>query len=68
MMDKRTTHAAGQRRLRGVSRRVLISLILAVGLIAAGAILAYAEVIEPPNSGGLIAVGPVSGENGFPAW
>jgi hypothetical protein len=68
MIDKTTTHAAGRRRLRGVSRRVLISLVLAVGLIAAGGILAYAEVIGTPNSGGLTAVGPTSGENGFPVW
>jgi hypothetical protein len=68
MIDKTTTHAAGQRRLRGVSRRVVISLMLAVGLIAAGGILAYAEVIGTPNSGGLVAVGPTSGEHGFPVW
>jgi hypothetical protein len=68
MIFKTTTHAAGRRRVRGVSRRVLISFVLAVGLIAAGGILAYAEVIGPPNSGGLVAVGATSGEHGFPVW
>jgi K319-like protein len=68
MMDKRTTHAAGRGRLRGLSRRAVISLVLAVGLIAGGAIFAYGAVIGTPNSGGLVAVGPVSGETGFPSW
>jgi hypothetical protein len=62
------THAAGLRRLGGLSRRALVSLVLAIGLVAAGGILAYAEVIGTPNSGGLVAVGPTSGENGFPVW
>jgi hypothetical protein len=67
-MDKRMTHAAGLRRLGGISRRAVVSLVLAIGLVAAGGILAYAEVIGTPNSGGLVAVGPTSGENGFPVW
>lgn len=67
-MDKRTTHAAGRRYLRGLSRRAVISLVLALGLIATGAIFAYGAVIGTPNSGGLIAFGPVSGETGFPSW
>jgi hypothetical protein len=68
MMDKRTTHATGRRHLRGLSRRALISLVLALGLIATGAIFAFADVIGTPNHGGLVAFGPVSGEHGFPSW
>ena len=67
-MVKRIPHGAGLRRLRGLSRRAVISLVLAVGLVTTGGIFAYAAVIGPPNSGGLVAVGPVSGENGFPSW
>src|SRR5919202_3808086 len=67
-MVKRITHAAGRHRLRGLSRRAVLSLVLAVGLMTTGGIFAYAAVVGTPNSGGLVAFGPVSGENGFPAW
>src|SRR5919202_1474674 len=67
-MVKRITHAAGRRRLRGLSRRAVLSLVLAVGLMTTGGIFAYAAVVGTPNSGGLVAFGPVSGETGFPAW
>src|SRR4051794_8971934 len=67
-MDKTNAHAARLRRLRGLSRRAIMSLVLAVGLLTTGGIFAYAAVIGTPNSGGLVAVGPVSSENGFPPW
>jgi K319-like protein len=33
-----------------------------------GALTAFAVVVPPANTGGLVAVGPVSGDNGFPVW
>ena len=71
-MDKGTTRHAGARRGRGrlqrLSRPAVVGLALSLVLIAAGGILAYADVIGPPNSGGLTQVGPTSGEHGFPVW
>jgi hypothetical protein len=71
-MDKQTNLPAGRRRaggrLRSLSRPTVAILTLTVALIAAGGILAYAEVVGPPNKGGLTQFGPTSGENGFPAW
>ena len=45
-MDKTIPYAAGLRRLRGLSRRAVVSLVLAVGLLTTGGLFAYAEV-EP---------------------
>ncbi len=71
-MDRRTTRYADARRGRGrlhnLSRPALVGLALSLVLIAVGGILAYADVIGSPNSGGLTQFGPTSGENGFPAW
>ena len=71
-MDKGTTrHASARRgggRLQRLSRPAVVGLALSLVLIAVGGILAYADVIGSPNSGGLTQVGPTSGENGFPAW
>ena len=56
-MDKTTTpHANARRgggRLQRLSRAAGVGLALSLVLIAVGGILAYADVIGPPNSGGL---------------
>src|SRR3954452_6023402 len=71
-MDEKSTPAARSRRaggrLRNLPRRAVVSLALAVGLIAAGGILAYGDVMGTPHSGSHTEVGPTSGETGFPAW
>jgi hypothetical protein len=41
-----------------------IALLLAVS----GALTAFAVVVPPANSGGVVGVGPISGDNGFPVW
>jgi hypothetical protein len=48
--------------------RTLVAGAIALLLVVSGALTAFAVVIPPANTGGLIAVGPVSGDNGFPVW
>ncbi|NUS50651.1 MAG: hypothetical protein HOQ22_06360 [Nocardioidaceae bacterium] len=49
-------------------RRILSSLaVLTLVLTGAGAASAATQVTQK-NPGGIVAVGPVNGENGFPAW
>jgi hypothetical protein len=54
----------GQRK----GRRTLVAAGIALVVVLAGALSASAVVVPPANSGGIIEVGPVSGENGFPVW
>jgi hypothetical protein len=66
---KRFTQAAA-RRLWPQKRvsRTLVAGAIALLLALSGALTAFAVVIPPANAGGLVAVGPVSGDNGFPVW
>jgi hypothetical protein len=66
---KRLTQAA-LRRLwpKKKGHRTLVAGAIALLLVVSGALTAFAVVIPPANTGGLIAVGPVSGDNGFPVW
>lgn len=66
---KRFTQAAA-RRLWPQRRasRTLVAGAIALLLVLSGALTAFAVVIPPANAGGIIEVGPVSGENGFPVW
>jgi hypothetical protein len=55
--------------IRAISRRrTLLAGSLALVVVLSGALAASAVVVPPANTGGLTAVGPVSGENGFPVW
>jgi hypothetical protein len=39
-----------------------------MALVVSGGLVAMAVTIPPANAGGLVEVGPISGENGFPVW
>jgi hypothetical protein len=49
-------------------RRALVAGIVAMALVVSGGLVAMAVTIPPANAGGLVEVGPISGENGFPVW
>src|SRR3954468_13708820 len=60
-----TSHTKTPRRFGRRGAAAVASLALLMGGVGAAA--AATQVTEK-NPGGLIAVGPVSGDNGFPAW
>jgi hypothetical protein len=49
-------------------RRTLVAAGVALVVVLSGALAASAVVVPPANTGGIIEVGPVSGDNGFPVW
>jgi hypothetical protein len=59
-----------RRRHRATFRSPLVGALLALAVLALGGVVAYGAVVDPPgvNKGHLVAVGPTSGENGFPVW
>src|SRR3954466_5870826 len=52
------------------SRRLVALVLVSLTVLASGAVAAIATVVNPPgvNRGHLVAVGPTSGDNGFPVW
>ena len=58
---------AGRLRTIGGRARAGTAVLAALGVVAATATLAGAEVVTPPPSG-LQAVGPASSSHGFPVW
>ena len=67
-MQKLTQFFKGRRWPGSRRSRAIVAGIVAVALIATGTVVAFAVTIPPVNSGGLAAVGPISGDNGFPTW
>src|SRR3954468_11790782 len=55
---------------RRLSRSGVMAALVSLALLAVGGVFAYGAVIDPPgvNKGHLVAVGPTSGEHGFPVW
>jgi hypothetical protein len=49
-------------------RRALVAGIVAMALAVSGGLVAMAVTIPPANAGGIVEVGPISGENGFSVW
>ncbi|WP_431473669.1 PKD domain-containing protein [Ornithinimicrobium sp. W1665] len=63
-----TIHDPAGRRLPGsLLRRRTVAVLATAGVVATGATVALAEVTVP-NPTSLSAVGPVSGEHGYPTW
>jgi hypothetical protein len=67
-MKKLQQLVTGRRSPGSRRRRALVAGIVAIALMASGGLVAMAVTIPPANSGGIVEVGPISGENGFPVW
>jgi hypothetical protein len=63
--DVRPRSGAARRLGRG---GIALAAALALATTIAGTALAVTGVVLPTNTGGITAVGPVNGDNGFPAW
>src|SRR3954454_45750 len=71
MKSARTAGAPLRARTPGRRRwspRLAIAGLLALALVALGGVAAFGVIVGTPNRGHMAAVGPVSSDNGFPAW
>jgi hypothetical protein len=59
---------SGRLRLPRLSRRIFIGLVVCLAAIAAGSVMAFGAIVGTPNSGHLVAFGPISATDGFPTW